>query len=131
MAKIPVITSLNRQDFPEAPDWIVKLLYPLQLFMNTVLSAMRNQLTLQDNFSCVVKQFALTAGATDINNTFSFPANLGRTFVELNAYCTNADGSYIPVYPQVSWNYINGQVVINGIKGLTPTKTYNFIVTVK
>jgi hypothetical protein len=131
MAKIPVITSLNRQDFPEAPDWVVKLLYPLQLFMNTVLSAMRNQLTLQDNFSCVVKQFALTAGATDINNTFSFPANLGRTLVELNAYCTNADGSYTPVYPQVSWNYINGQVVINGIKGLTPTKTYNFIVTVK
>jgi len=131
MAKIPVITSLNRQDFPDAPDWISKLLYPLQLFMDTVLNAMRNQLTLQDNFSCIVKQFSITAGALDTNNTFSFPANLGRQIAEVNAYCTNANGSYTPVYPQVSWNYINGQVVINGIKGLTNGITYNFTITVK
>lgn len=131
MALIPVITSLNRQDFPEAPDWISKLLYPLQLFMNTVINALRNQLTLQDNFSCVVKQFSLVSGATDTDNTFSFPANLGRQIVELNVFCTNGDGSYTPVYPQVSWNYINGQVVINGIKGLTLSKKYNFTITVK
>jgi hypothetical protein len=129
--RIPVITSLNRQDFPDAPDWISKLLYPLQLFMTTVLNGLRNQLTLQDNFSCVIKQFPLTAGTLDTDNTFFFPANLGRQIVELNAYCTNANGSYTPVYPQVSWNYINGQVVINGIKGLTTGMTYNFTVTVK
>jgi len=99
--------------------------------MNTVISALQNQLTLQENFSCIVKQFALTSGAVDTDNTFAFPANLGRQIVELNAFCTNADGSYTPVYPQVSWNYVNGQVMINGIKGLTLGKTYNFTVTVK
>jgi hypothetical protein len=99
--------------------------------MDTVLNAMRNQLTLQDNFSCIVKQFSITAGALDTSNTFSFPANLGRQIAEVNAYCTNANGSYTPVYPQVSWNYINGQVVINGIQGLTNGITYNFTITVK
>jgi hypothetical protein len=129
--KLPLITQLDRQDFPDAPDWITKLLYPLQLFMTSVYGALTNKLTLQDNLSCVVQQFSVVAGATDAANTFSFPCNLGRQIAELNAYCTNANGSYTPVYPQVSWNFINGQVVINGIKGLTSGYKYNFVVTVK
>jgi len=129
--KIPVITSLNRQDFPEAPEWIATLLYPLQLFMSTVLNALRNQLTLQDNFSCVIREFTLTAGPLAENNTFSFPANLGRTLVEVNIHCVRSDGTYTPIYPQVSWNYINGQVVINGIQGLTSGVKYQITVTAK
>lgn len=131
MAKLPVIQQLNRQDFPEAPSWISKVLYPIQLFFTVIYGALNNQLTLQDNLSCVIKQFSIVAGPLDTDNTFSFPCNLGRQPVELNAYCTNGDGNYSPVYPQVSWNFINNQIVINGIKGLTDTKKYNFTVTVK
>jgi hypothetical protein len=131
MAKIPVITSLNRQDFPEAPEWISTLLYPLQLFMSTVINALRNQLTLQDNFSCVIRQFTITAGPLATDNTVSFPANLGRSIVELNIHCTNADGTYVPIFPQASWNYISGQVVVNGIQGLTSGVKYQITVTAK
>lgn len=129
--KLPVIPSLNRQDFQEAPQWVSKLIYPLNQFMTAVNQVLANQITLQDNVSSVIKQFSIVGGLTDTDNTFSFPAALGRQIAELNAYCTNADGSYIPVYPQVSWNYINGNVTINGIKGLTNGKKYNFTVTVK
>jgi len=129
--KLPQTPSLNRQDFQEAPQWVSKLIYPLNQFMTAVNQVLTSQITLQDNVSCVVKQFSIVGGALDTDNTFSFPVALGRQIVELNAYCTNADGSYTPVYPQVSWNFINNQVVINGIKGLTSTKKYNFVVTVK
>jgi len=129
--KLPLLTELDRQDFPDADDWITKLLYPLQLFMTSVYAALTNKLTLQDNLSCVVQQFSIVAGVSDTNNTFSFPCNLGRQIAEFNYYCTNADGTYTPVYPQVSWNFISGKVVINGIKGLTTGKKYNFVVTVK
>lgn len=129
--KLPLLTQLDRQDFPDAPEWITKLLYPLQLFMTSVYSVLTNKLTLQDNFSCVVQQFSVVAGASDTLNTFSFPCNLGRQISELNAYCTNADGSYTPVYLQISFNFISGRVVINGMKGLTPGKKYNVVVTVK
>lgn len=129
--KLPSIPSLNRQDFQEAPQWISKLIYPLNQFMTAINQVLTNQITLQDNLSCVVKQFSIVGGVTDTDNTFSFPVILGRQIAELNAYCTNADGNYAPVYPQVSWNFINNQVVINGIKGLTNGKKYNFTVTVK
>lgn len=131
MARLPVIQQLNRQDIPDAPAWISKLLYPIQLFFTVVYGALNNGLTLQDNLSCVIKQFSIVAGTVDTDNTFSFPCNLGRQIVELNVYATNADGSYTPVYPQISWNFISGNVVINGIKGLTDTVKYNLVVTVK
>lgn len=129
--KLPIVQQLNRQDFPEAPAWISKVLYPIQLFFTIVYGALNKQLTLQDNLSCAIKQFSIVAGPLDTDNTFSFSIDLKRTPVELNAYCTNADGNYAPVYPQVSWNYINNQIVINGIKGLTDTLKYNFTITVK
>lgn len=129
--KLPVIQQLNRQDFPEAPAWISKVLYPIQLFFTIVYGALNKQLTLQDNLSCVIKQFSIVAGPLDTDNTFTFNCDLKRLPVELNAFCTNADNNYAPVYPQVSWNFINNQIVINGIKGLTDTFKYNFTVTVK
>lgn len=129
--KVGQPSSLNRQDFPDADDWITNLLYPLQLFMTTITKALTNNLTLQDNLSCVVQNFTIVAGVSDVNNTYQFTCNLGRTIVELSAYCNTSDGTYPVVYPQVSWNFINGNVVINGIKGLTTGVKYNFVVTVK
>jgi hypothetical protein len=128
--KLPIVTQLNREDFPDAPSWITKLLYPLQLFMTAVYSVLNRGITFQDNVSCVVQQFSIVAGASETDNTFSFPCNLGRQIVQLTGYCTNANGSYTAVFPQISWNYIGSNVVINGIKGLTSGSKYNFVVVV-
>jgi hypothetical protein len=121
IAQLPVIQQLSRQDFPEAPTWISKLLYPLQLFMTNVLNALRNQLTFQENFSCVIKQFSMVAGATETDNIYAFQWPIGRQVIEVSIYASNGDGTYTPVFPQVSWNYINGQVSVNAIRGLTAT----------
>lgn len=99
--------------------------------MTAVYSGLTNQLNLQDNFSCKIQYFSIVAGALDTDNTYTFPFAVGRQPAELNAYCSPADGNYVPLYPQVSWNFINNQIVINGIKGLTATKKYNFVVVVK
>jgi hypothetical protein len=128
--KIPVTTQLDRSDFPDAPDWISKLLYPLQKFMTAVYSALTNNLSFQDNVSCVIRSFSLTAGATDDLNTLSVPWTLGRQPLNVTTTCTNGDGTYTPVYPQLSWNLINNEVRINGIKGLTPGKIYRLTVMV-
>lgn len=130
MAQIPVPTQLSRQDFPDAPNWISKLLYPLQLFMTSVKNALTNQLTFQDNFSCVVQYFTLVAGTTDSLNTFSFPFPFGRQPIELSIHASPASGSYEVLFVVASWNYVNGNIVINGISGLTNTVKYNFVVKV-
>lgn len=129
--KLTSNSQFDRSDFPEAPNWISKLLYPLQLFYTQVTTAINGQLTLQDNFSCVVKQLLIQAGAADTDNVVSFPFNLGRQPVELSLHVTRQDGTYEVVYPQVSWNYINNSIVVNGIYGLTSGKFYNLFFVVK
>lgn len=129
--KIPITQQIQRTDFPEAPDWISKLLYPLQLFMTTVVSALTNQLTYQDNFSCAINQLTFVAGATPALNTFSFIWPYGRQPVELVMHVTRTDGTYTPIYPVPSWNLIGGSIFVNGIQGLTNGVSYNITSVVK
>lgn len=129
--KISQPTQLSRQDFPDAPNWITNLLYPIQLFFNNITNALQNNLTLQDNISCVINQITMTAGATDANNTAQFRYTLGRVPVEMSCYATRTDGVYDIIYPQVSWNLVNANIVINGIKGLTPSVQYNLTFVVR
>lgn len=129
--KIPITQQIQRTDFPEAPDWISKLLYPLQLFMTTVVSALTNQLTYQDNFSCAVNQLTFVAAANPELNTFNFIWPYSRQPIELTMHATLADGTYVPTYPIPSWNLIGNNISINGIQGLTNGVKYVLVTVVK
>ena len=131
MAKIPVQQQLSRQDFPEAPDWIAKVLYPLQLFMTTVIHALTNQLTLQDNFSFVSNEVKFIAGATPSDNTLSLRWKKTRKPIELTMHVTRADGVYEVIFPVPSWNLVDQDIKINGIQGLTNGIEYRIITVVK
>jgi len=131
MAKIPIQQQLSRQDFPEAPDWISKLLYPLQLFMTTVIRALTNKLTLQDNFSFVKNEVKFIAGVTSSDNTISFLWKLPRQPIELTIHITRSDGIYDVIFPVPSWNLVGDSIKINGIQGLTSGVEYNIVTVVK
>lgn len=123
--KIQSNILLDRSDFPEAPNWLSKLLYPLQLFITEVRTALINQLNFQDNFSCVIKQIPVLAGATAADNVVTFPYGLNRQPIYVSVHVTRQDGTYEVVYPQLSWNYVNNNIVVNGISGLTTGQLYN------
>ncbi len=99
--------------------------------MTVVINGLTNQLNYQDNFSCVINQNSFTAGTLATDNTYSFQCPLGRQPIELTSHVTRADGVYEVIYPQVSWNFINNQIVVNGISGLTTGKQYKIIFVVK
>lgn len=129
--KIPIQQQISRQDIPEAPDWISGLLYPLGLFMTLVVSALRNQLTLQENSSCVINELNFVAKASDDLNTFSFQWGLNRQPIELTMHVTRLDGVYEPIFPVPSWLLIGTSIQINGIQGLTDGVTYRIVTVVK
>jgi hypothetical protein len=130
MAKIPVIQELQRTDFPDAPNWISKLLYPLQLFMTSVIAALTNQLTYQDNFSVTINNLSFTGAATADKNTFTFLWPYTRQPVSLTMHVICADGTTPPIYPVPSWILVNGTISINGIQGLTSGVQYNIVTVV-
>lgn len=128
--KIPVVQQLQRTDFPEAPNWISKLLYPLQLFMTTVITALTNQLTLQDNVSCVINQLTFSAAPTADANVFQFTWPFPRQPVSLLMHVTRTDGTTPSIYPVPSWNLVGGNIVVNGVEGLTSGVQYQIVTVV-
>lgn len=131
MARIPVQQQLSRQDFPEAPDWISKVLYPIQLFMTVVVRALTNRLTLQDNFSFAQNRVNFIAGATPSDNAIKFLWKLERQPIELTMHVTRADGVYEVIFPVPSWNLVGDSIEINGIQGLTSGTEYVITTVVK
>lgn len=129
--RIPTQQQLSRQDFPDAPNWISGLLYPLNLFMNIVVNALRNQLTLQDNFSFVSNEVTFVAKASANLNTLSFLWELNRQPIELTMHVTRSDGTYESIYPVPSWNLVGSSIQINGIQGLTSGVSYKIVTVVK
>lgn len=130
MAKVPVPSQLNRSDFPDAPSWISKLLYPIQLFMTSITSALTSQLTYQDNFSSIINDLTFVAAATAELNQFTFIWPFPRQPIQLVMHVTRTDGTFPPIYPVVSWNLINGNININGIQGLTTGVSYKIVTVV-
>lgn len=82
MANLPKITRIRREDLPDAPGWIEKLLYPLNLFMEGVYQALNKNLTYAENLAAKVVEFEFTT-----------PAAYGRPRVAAR-YTSDAQNNY-------------------------------------
>jgi hypothetical protein len=125
--KLVLPQQLQRTDFPDAPNWISTLLYPLQLFQSRVVSALTNQLTVQDNFAAAVNQLTFVAATSADLNQFQFVWPYARQPISLVMHVTRTDGTYPTIYPVPSWNLVKGNIMVNGIQGLTNGVSYNII----
>ncbi len=131
MAQLPAIKLINREDLgPDAPAWVDKLLYPMNLFMQAVYQALNKQLT-DDNTRSQSRSFGLIAGAAAADNVFSFQTDYMTTPSEVVLQkVERADGAnqVFTAAPFVSWNYRNGTFNVLGITGLTNGVRYNVFV---
>ena len=47
MASLPPIRRISKEDLQEAPDWVEKLIYPINLFFDSVYRALNGRLTFE------------------------------------------------------------------------------------
>jgi len=129
-----------REDFKEAPDWIIGLLTPLNSFMSSVYYALDNQLTFSENISSAIKELSFTTRSdyssadpkTDgwedrkIYNPLSVKPQgvILVKIVDLTNYKVITD----PV--NVFWDYLDSYVLIKYITGLDDSTKYkvNFLI---
>lgn len=86
MAKLPVFKRIQREDFPDAPAWVDRLLYPLNKFFEGVYAALNQNLTFTENLATglvslefetpatykppiVAARYSSNAGASHTSNT--------------------------------------------------------------
>lgn len=125
--KLPTIKKIMREDLKNAPDWVGRLIDPVNSFMESVYTALNKNITLYDNISSFIKEVTYKTPATyptGVENV-SFLNEL-RTratgVVILQAY---ENATYTPVsIGNIAWVESTAGIVIYPVTGLAPDKTY-------
>ena len=132
MAQIPSTKRFTMEDFKDQQGWIGRLLTPLNEFMQSVTFALSNQLTIKDNLAQEIKDVEVSVTATNMYPIY-FKCKFSTRAVAMwvgNAVEIAGSPAVItnPVY--IDWEYVNGQVKINNISGLTVGKRYRLTLVV-
>jgi hypothetical protein len=56
------IKKILKSDIPDSPGWFEQVLYLLNAFMETTITALRNRLSFEDNLLCEVKEVSFLHG---------------------------------------------------------------------
>lgn len=124
MAKLPPISRFLREDFP-GQDWIDKLLWPLNQFMNTIYGAMNKNLTLNDNCACQIKTISVTSdGSGNASTSFAWGLSAIPTDVWVSRVTTTS-GSNPSGAVGILWEYDGTKISVGTIFGLANSSTYN------
>lgn len=137
MAKLPVIRRISREDLKDAPSWIERLLYPINLVFDALYIALNKGLTFQENINSTIRELDFTTESTYISSKAWVPIRFThglrtRPYAVLLCQIFENEGVTTPITEPVyvDWIEINGQIVINFITGLTNDKTYKIRVLV-
>ncbi len=136
MAALPPIRRIQKEQLgADVPDWISRLLGPLNLVLQALYLALNHGLTFRENMQCQVKEFTIVAGATATANTFNFMLTLpvkptGLWLIAALRQDGIAESFTTPVFPSWVWNSQANEIVISSITGLTDTKAYTIRVLV-
>lgn len=131
MATLPPINRISKEDLKDAPGWIDRLLYPLNLFFDSVYRALNRSLTFHDNIDSQEISFSIKSGASASTNTNKFSVTMKNkpTGLILKT-ATLVAGNYTPIGNAVfiDWYYEGGFLFITAISGLTNGSTYNITI---
>lgn len=132
MAAPPKIKRLSREDFKDAPAWIDRLLYWLNVLIEYITLSFDHGITFDENIQSQIKTFSLVAGAAATNNTVSFMSTMrvAPRLLLVGRVVDTSTANYAPLAQAVSveWRYENGSVFITSITGLTSSKSYDVTV---
>lgn len=130
MAKLIPVRPIRREDVPEAPGWLNRILYSLNPFMAQVSSALNKNLTLDENIDAQKKRLTFTTSSTYTSGDFeeiSFPRTTKNraSGILLMTIAIDQD-NYSPITEAVSlqWREANNVLYITYVSGLANSTEY-------
>jgi len=137
MVQVPVVRHINRSSISEAPDWIVKILRPLNLTNEALHFALANRITFGENIAAEIRNLRFTTSSTYIASddfeTITFNNVLGTKVLDVRIakYDIVAD-NYAPITKAVSlaWRELDSVIRIEHIAGLADSTEYTFTIIV-
>lgn len=128
MSRLPSISKLIVEDFPEQKSWAGKLFQPLNTFMEQVYSALNRSLTLKDNMAADIITAELD-GQMPLKIAWTLK---NKPTAVLVGDCYRTDGTALSLVDPVGvrWSFTqSGQLQIDQILGVTPSGSAKHKVT--
>lgn len=127
MASLPTVNQIRREDIPNAPSWIDKVLDPLNQFMEGVYSALNRNLTFTENSLAQKQIFEVVAGASASACTAKFLLTMKVKPFTIFLTVTPKGALGDTFSPSFTWNYDGASINITSISGLTSGTTYSAV----
>jgi hypothetical protein len=125
--KLPTIKKIMREDLKNAPDWVGRLIDPVNSFMESVYTALNKNITLYDNISSFIKEVTYRTPSTyptGVDN-ISFLNELRSRATGVVILQAFDNATYTPVsIGNIAWIEDASGIVIYPVTGLQPSKTY-------
>ena len=112
------------EEFTAQKDWIGKLFSPLNSFTGDIIRAFSNSITIDDNLFQEIKEIKYVNSPTNFPLKFRTKFNSNPRGLMPVYLVDNTTGNYSTLQPWVVWSYLNNEVIISDISGLTAGRTY-------
>lgn len=129
MAALPTIKLINREDLKDAPDWIERLLTPLNQFMGATYTALRT-LTFQQNIRSSVRELRFDTPADYTTGGFpelEFDTGIGVKAIGvqmLQIWVHGDTEAVITGAPVPNWIERAGKIKVKYVSGLENSTKY-------
>ena len=118
--------KFTTEDFQNDIEFASKLFGPLNQFINDIWISYNNNLTIGDNLYQEIKEIKFINSTTNFPLKFKtkfnvFPQGLNLVYLYDNTTGAMASPS---TAPYIVWTFLNNEVIISSISGLTTNRTY-------
>jgi hypothetical protein len=129
MAALPPFSRVRREDIPDAPKWIDKIIVPYNNALEAIYLAFNNGLA-TNNIRCVVRDYSLRPEKMPIVVPWPYTESPVGVFI-LKARVRDASvtgAAAVPYAPDWTWGASG--VTINALQGMTESEFYDIKVLV-
>lgn len=127
----PLFTRILKEDLGhDAPKWVDKLIYQINLMTDFLKTAYAKGITIQDNLINPIKTLTITSTGTPATDTISFLVTLPSGYQPQGVQiinCIDLSGTTVgnAVWAEMLPGLQNGNVVVRAIYGLTSGHKYS------
>ena len=129
MSKLPILKRLRKEDLPESPPWMDKVIESHNLLVEGLQVALSKNLNFDDNFNAKTHDFTLR----EKDFPFTFVHGIKGTPKGLTLLKFEKKGSFHDPITNIGtpdWEFDGEKIIIHSIPGTTPTDQFNIRILV-
>jgi hypothetical protein len=119
--KLPVLSKIRKEDILDAPEWVARIINPINDFFERIYLGLNKEITFEDNIKSEIRNIKLKQ--TDL--PYSFTTLKAQGILKLMCEKISGNHEIITNAVDIDWTIAENTVTINNITGIDSTSDYN------